>query len=51
MKLASILSCFLLLLCVCAAAQTPNFDYPSLISNPQGYIVAGNSLAVPCFGD
>jgi hypothetical protein len=52
MKSVSILaSIMLFLLCSAAAAQIPNFDYPSLIPNPQGYIVSGNSLAVPCFGD
>ena len=32
-------------------AQTPNFDYPCLISIPSGYIVSSNEFAVPCIGD
>jgi hypothetical protein len=31
--------------------QTPNFDYPSLLPTPGGYLVANNQFAIPCTSD
>jgi len=39
------------LLAVAAWAQAPNFDYPYLVSSPEGLIVAGNVYDIPTFGD
>lgn len=41
----------LLLFCGYTGAQTPNFDYPYLITNPEGYIIEDNQYSKPCFGD
>jgi hypothetical protein len=40
-----------LLIAAVAWAQVPNFDYPYFLSNPSGYIVAGNVYDIPEMGD
>ncbi len=40
-----------LLWCGAAAAQPPNFDYPYILTNSEGYIVEDNEYTIPCFGD
>ena len=32
-------------------AQTPNFDYPFLLTNGEGFMVDGDYYAIPCVGD
>lgn len=34
-----------------AFAQSPNFDYPYLVTDAEGYIVEANEYTIPCFGD
>ncbi|MCX6640298.1 MAG: hypothetical protein NTW14_07430 [bacterium] len=41
----------LVLFCVPAYAQIPNFDYPCLIPTPGAYVVTGNVFSIPCTGD
>ncbi|RJP73433.1 MAG: hypothetical protein C4524_14705 [Candidatus Zixiibacteriota bacterium] len=40
-----------LLLTLASLAQTPNFDYPCLLVNGDGYLVADNICSVPCLQD
>jgi hypothetical protein len=40
-----------LLIAVFVWAQTPNFDYPYILSNSAGQIVSGNTYSIPTFGD
>jgi hypothetical protein len=42
---------FFLLVAIIAGAQTPNFDYPYILSNDAGFIVEGNYYSNPAIGD
>jgi hypothetical protein len=41
----------ILLFCCSAFAQTPNFDYPYMLTDANGYLVEDNIYDAPEFGD
>ena len=40
-----------ILIALAAYAQAPNYDFPYLMSCPEGLIVEGNVYDIPTFGD